>query len=356
MDVTVVVTPRERFSQLPESLKSVFSTIPDTVRVIVNDGGAPEVIRSQIKALQSQRAFEHIAPEKFILPPVARNMALATIETEYVVYVDNDVKHDPNWLQALVQKADETGAAAVCPISLLGPLPQRVIHHAGSKITCYVDDEGYNRLSSEHRLEHVKLDDARANNWNGISEENDEFEYHCALIRTSVMREIGGHDERQTHYDHMNDALQIKALGHKIFLAPDSVVEYQAITPFEEYDWPYFMWRWSFANSTSSAEQIAEAFGVWKNRPGGELNFVRKHRRRAVGIGFPKWKKRIRPTRLSLFLFSRELKKRMAMASNDPQKANPFKSPVHGPAGLVKAGIKGARTLRAAPLAQDATE
>lgn len=345
MDVTVVVTPRERFSQLPDSLESLFATIPNSVRVIVNDGGAPEAIREKIREIKAHRPFEHVEPPHFIMPAEARNAALAQVTTEYVVYADNDVRYDDGWLEALVGKADETGAGAVCPVSVIGPLPNRPIHHAGSAIDVYVDEDGYHRLRSEHRLEWVPLKEAQENNWNGISLENEEFEYHCTLIRTRVMRAVGGHDERQSHYDHLNDSLQIKALGHSIYLAPDAVIEYQGLRKFKDYDWAYFMWRWSLQNSTDSAKQITEAWGVWKHQPGGELDFVHIHRTRAVRTVVAKWKKRIRPRRLSKFLVKLEVARHIKMASKTPYKRDPLTSPIHGLEGLLAGNIKGVETV-----------
>lgn len=353
MDVTVVVTPRECFSRLPLSLASLFRTIPESVPVIVNDGGAPEEIRSQIRALKTKREFIHVEPEHFILPPAARNMALATVETEYIVYVDNDVIYDAGWLQAMVQSADDNNAGAVCPVVLLGPLPKRTIHHAGSKITAYVDKNGLNRISSLHRLEGVQLDEARSKDWRGIPMECDEFEYHCALIRTRVMRELGGHDERQTHYDHLNDSLRIKTLGHKIFFAPNAIVEYQGLHPIEDFDWPYFMWRWTDENSRLSAEQIAEAFGVWKNPPGGELKFVRNHRARAVQTLLPKWMRKLRPARLKNLIYYPMIASRQRMAPDPIALEQRFVAPRPKTKALESAGIPGAEKLNLAGLTDD---
>lgn len=346
MDVTVVVTPRENFSRLPVSLASLFRTIPEKVPVIVIDGGAPEKVRSQIRSLKAEREFVHVEPEHFILPPVARNMALKMVKTEYVVYADNDIKYDDGWLEAMVRTADGNNAGAVCPITLIGPLPKRMIHHAGSSISAFIDEDGLNRISSHHRLEWIPLDEARDNNWNDFPIENDEFEYHCALIRTSIMRELGGHDERQTHYDHLNDSLRIKALGHKIFLAPDAIVEYLALSPFEDYDWPYFMWRWTDENSRLSAEQIAEAFSVWKNPPGGELNFVRKHRARAVQTLLPKWVKKLRPARVIRLIVKLKIARLQRLAPEPTSLEQRYIAPLPKKNALERAGIPGAETLK----------
>ena len=105
MDVTVAVVPRERFRPLPASLSSLFSTIPTDIRVLVVDGGADESIRRKVRALQRERDFELIESDRFLVPNMARNVALDRVNTKYVAFCDNDLSYSPGWLQALVSNA-----------------------------------------------------------------------------------------------------------------------------------------------------------------------------------------------------------------------------------------------------------
>ena len=52
-------------------------------------------------------------------------------ETEYVVFVDNDVLYTEGWLDRLVACADETGAEVVAPLTCQGLPAHTEIHHAG---------------------------------------------------------------------------------------------------------------------------------------------------------------------------------------------------------------------------------
>ena len=49
-----MVVPRERFTSLPVSLRSLFSTIAEEVPVIVVEGGMPEATRVELHALSQE--------------------------------------------------------------------------------------------------------------------------------------------------------------------------------------------------------------------------------------------------------------------------------------------------------------
>ena len=131
MKASVAVVPRERFRQLPLSLRSLFKTIDENVPVIVVDGGAPEHIRKELYALCAERPFELVECEDFMLPNKARNIALDRVETKYVAFCDNDLDYWPGWLDALVENAEANGSAAVAPLTFIGPSDPPMIHHAG---------------------------------------------------------------------------------------------------------------------------------------------------------------------------------------------------------------------------------
>jgi len=46
---SVVVVPRERFSSLPVSLRSLFSTVGTDVPVLVVEGGSPPAVRAELE-------------------------------------------------------------------------------------------------------------------------------------------------------------------------------------------------------------------------------------------------------------------------------------------------------------------
>jgi len=349
MKTTIIVTPRERYSQYPASLRSLFSTIPRDVRVIVFDSNAPEEVRREMRAIEKERPYERIETEEVLLAPQVRNLGLAMVETKYTCYCDNDLEYTPGWLEALEANAERTGAAAVAPLTLIGPSPRPKIHHAGSEIKVTRDSRGRPILVSHHRLDKTYLDVARDTGLlDRTPRECDEFEYHCAFIRTDVLREMGGHDERQTKHDHLDDSLRIKMLGHRITFEPEAVVLYRVIAPFAEYDWDFFFYRWSREFTQVSEKLIGDYWGVRKNYPEVEPRFLKNHYRRAAGTVLPNWTQRLRPKRLRNVLNATALKfiveRRIKPVTVDLSQFRAAPTPPKN--ALELAGIPGAEILR----------
>ena len=91
VDVSIVVVQRERFSSVLESLHSLFSTIDLNVSVVVVEGASPANVRKELLSLQKVRAFKLISKDYFITPNEARNIGLKSVDSEYVVFADNDI-------------------------------------------------------------------------------------------------------------------------------------------------------------------------------------------------------------------------------------------------------------------------
>ncbi|MEL6168256.1 MAG: glycosyltransferase [Pseudomonadota bacterium] len=349
MDTTIIITPRERYSQYAGSLRSLFKTIPRDVRVIVFDANAPEVVRAEMREIEKERPYERIETDEILLAPQVRNLGLAMVETKYTCYCDNDLEYTEGWLEALEANAERTGAGAVAPLTLLGPSPRPKIHHAGSEIKVMRDAQGRPILHSHHRLDKVYLDLAEKDGrLDANPEECDEFEYHCAFIRTDVLREMGGHDERQTKHDHLDDSLRVKMLGHKITFERNAVILYRVIAPFAEYDWDFFFYRWSREFTKVSEQLVGDCWGVRKNYPEAEGRFLWNHYRRAAGTVLPTWTQRLRPKRIRNILNAISLKlliePKIKAVTVDSMKFRAAPMPPKN--ALELAGIPGAEILR----------
>ena len=57
-DVSIVVSPRERFGSIVDSLRSMFATIDDDTRVIVFDPDSPPSVKQALVRLQVERYFD----------------------------------------------------------------------------------------------------------------------------------------------------------------------------------------------------------------------------------------------------------------------------------------------------------
>lgn len=148
MRATIIVTQRERFGMTEESLDSLYQHTPDA-RMIYVDGNSPRRVASDLKRESEMRGFTLIRTEKFLTPNQARNIGVAAADTEYVVFVDNDVPYTPGWLDRLIACADETGAWVVAPLTCQDLPAHAEIHHAGGDYAPDGDMAGFFAQNSE---------------------------------------------------------------------------------------------------------------------------------------------------------------------------------------------------------------
>lgn len=123
--VSVIVAPRERYSSLIATVQELILSIPPEVPIVVVEGGSPSWVKERIHVLQKERPFTWLSEEKPLIPNRARNLGLAEVDSEYVVFVDNDITFEPNWLTHLVARADSDSADVVAPLICIGPRVRR---------------------------------------------------------------------------------------------------------------------------------------------------------------------------------------------------------------------------------------
>ena len=110
-----------RRAELEQTLASIarMRTPPDVrLRVVVADNDAEPSARRRVEAAQ---AMLHL-PVVYVHCPagnisIARNACLDHAEADFIAFVDDDETVAPQWLERLLEKADETGADVV-----LGPV------------------------------------------------------------------------------------------------------------------------------------------------------------------------------------------------------------------------------------------
>ncbi len=91
IQVTLVVSPRERFSYACESLESIFQYTDIPFKLIYVDGNSPTPIKEYLETKAKEKNFQLIRTEHYLTPNWARNLGLAEVDTKYVVFADNDI-------------------------------------------------------------------------------------------------------------------------------------------------------------------------------------------------------------------------------------------------------------------------
>ncbi|MEO1342314.1 MAG: glycosyltransferase family A protein, partial [Cyanobacteria bacterium J06635_13] len=114
--VTIVVTPRERFSCTSRSLESIYQHTQIPFNLIYVDGNSPGKVARYLQQQAQAKNFHHLRTNYYLSPNHARNLGLEHVTTKYVVFVDNDVVVSPGWLSQLVQCAESTSATVVGPL------------------------------------------------------------------------------------------------------------------------------------------------------------------------------------------------------------------------------------------------
>ncbi|MEM9212084.1 MAG: glycosyltransferase [Pseudomonadota bacterium] len=279
MDATVVVVPRERFTSLPVSLRSLFATIPESVQVIVVEGASPNAVRGELEALKSERDFTLVSEDRMLLPNEARNIGGRLVDTKYIIFADNDIEYSDHWLEPLVAQAEAEGSDTVAPLTLIGPSKEPRIHHAGGRIITY-EKKGEIQINEIHRLSNVYVKDADFPKQAPMK--NEVCEFHCMLIKREFFDAMGGFDERYITREHIDLALRLRAIGGKSTFCVDSVVSYQAMAPFTFVDLRYLAYRWN----DKLAESGLRAFSkMWETGADGKplrRKPIRRRRWRAI--------------------------------------------------------------------------
>jgi GT2 family glycosyltransferase len=274
--VTVIVTPRERFSYSQGSLENIYANTRLPFSLVYVDAGSPTRVRRYLERAATEKGFKLIRREHYLSPNQARNLGADGVGTDYAVFVDNDVMVEPGWLQKLVACADETGAWIVSPIYCIGDPADQLVHMAGGDARI-VEEGGKRIFREQHRLGGKRLPELAADFRRC---ETELAEFHCMLVRTTALRRLGPFDEGLLcSREHIDFCLLAREAGGKVFVEPESVVSYVPPPPFALSDVPFYLLRWSDEWGFATMRHFHRKWRL--DNPDDELieNWVRGHRR-----------------------------------------------------------------------------
>ncbi|MDC0269850.1 glycosyltransferase [Synechococcus sp. AH-551-N23] len=286
--VTIIVSPRERFSPIINSLKSLFDSIPSKVPVIVVEGGSPGNTTDELRDLKNSRQYILISKPHYLTPNEARNIGAKLATTKYVVFTDNDIVYSQNWLKYLLNNANQHESSMVSPITFIGPPTCAKIHHAGGnfKLSFSSDNIYINEL---HRLSNRLYTCESSINWHDEAPlKNEICEFHCVLVRKQLLESTGYLDERLITREHIDLALRAKCLGHEVTFEKNSHVTYLALNKFEFSDLSYFLYRWSNRLAKSSIVAFESSWPFKIPVRGLIRGSIGGRKCRAVGSCFPR--------------------------------------------------------------------
>ena len=273
------MVPRERFSATQRSLESLYRDTGSPFDLVCVDGGSPGPVRRYLAREAERRGFRLIRTDHYLSPNRARNLGLAHVQTPYVAFVDNDVVVTPGWLDALVGCAEETGAAVVGPLCLIGELDEQRIHIASGEARI-IERNGERALVERHVHSNRRVDDVRAQL---RREPTEVVEFHTMLVRRSVFARLGPLDEGLLNTrEHVDFCLRVRGAGEHIYFEPASVMTYLPPRDLAWSDLRYMMLRWSESWSRATLEHFCRQWDLPMTTFDKQVAWLVSHRRMAV--------------------------------------------------------------------------
>lgn len=262
-NITIIISPRERFSYTRESLESIFQYTTIPFDLIYVDGGSPQSIQSYLQEQAQKKGFQLIRTNHYLAPNQARNLAIPHVKTKYILFVDNDVIVSPGWLEKLLQCAEETSATVVCPLTCIGKPFHQTIHLAGGEahIREEISEQGTQRKVHE---KHYFVNRPVADVQDQLHRQQCEFaEFHCMLVQTAIFEQIGLLDEKLlSTREHIDFCMSVTGAGGTVFCEPASVVTYVPGLKFEWAELSFFFLRWSDAWEVASLEHFSQKWNL----------------------------------------------------------------------------------------------
>lgn len=297
--VTIVVSPRERFSGARASLESIYKYTDIPFSLVYVDGGSPAKLQHYLEAESRAKGFQLIRSEHYLSPNTARNLGLTRVTTKYVVFIDNDVIVSPDWLDRLIECSEETGATMVGPLTCIGTPLHQTVHCAGGEARIDVEiQDGQPRRRAHEKLYFAdrpvaEIQDKLRREPTGLAE------FHCMLVRTEIFKQVGSFDEGMLNTrEHIDFSITVAEAGGIIYLEPTSVVTYVPGPPLEWDDIAYYMVRWSDAWELASLKRFRAKWDLTEDE-----FFKRRYKR----LGWRRHNTLIRPLARKVSLFGQRL-------------------------------------------------
>lgn len=253
--VTIVVVPRDHFSDARESIDSIIENTKIPYSLVYVDGHSPPAVAAYVQRQCSTHGFLLIRKDHYLLPNHARNLGAREVNSPYIVFIDNDVIVAPGWLEPLVACAEITGAAVVGPANYERRPLHTIVHFAGGQ--AHIETQDVNGSSERHLVDKIfkKVPDEDT-----ITE---VAEFHCMLVRRDVFEEVGGLDEQMlSTRENIDFCMEIRNRGHEVYLVPSSKITYLPPLHMTLSDMPYFALRWSDTFDLHSFHRLRDKWNL----------------------------------------------------------------------------------------------
>jgi len=259
--VTVAVIERETFAHTKRSLESLYVSTTLPFKLVYVDAGSPRSVFSYLRKEARRRSFQLVRYDRFLWENEAKNAAMPFVDTEFVVFVDNDVLFAPGWLEALVACADEEQAGVVGPVTCLGDPPFTVVHAAGGRAWFEETAAGRSFITEERGWD-MPLAELRGDLTRSPV---DSVEFHVALVRSELVRALGPFDEAlKTMWEDKDFCLLAGRAGYTVWIEPAALVSHLLphALPRGALDLRFLLHRWNRRDNIATVAHFGRKWGL----------------------------------------------------------------------------------------------
>src|SRR5437773_2029270 len=157
-------------------------------RVLLVDGGSPRTVQHGLESLARAHDYGLLRCDHLLTPNRARNLAIANVDTEFVLFLDYETRLPAGAVERLESCAREHGAAIVGPVYLQEARGTTTVHMAGGE--AHIAGPAGNRRFVDRHLgvgqsapHHEQLG------------QTEQVEFHCMLVRRDLFDRLGLLDE-----------------------------------------------------------------------------------------------------------------------------------------------------------------
>lgn len=253
--IVVAVSPRDHFSLIGKSIRSIIKNTEHPYRLVVVDPGMPNRYKAEVRRLLNGHPDARVlSTTEPLNSNECKNWVIREeTDADYFAFVENDCEVEPRWLEYLVKACEEDGADVGRPMMFErklfhtdGHFDNRMGHIEtvdGPTGKMYRFRPRKKPVSSDSKLERQRTT---------------VMEVHCALYRRSVFDKIGLFDERLNIRIEVDVCLSLYHAGVPIVFEPKSRIVFHRPPPIRRDERAYYLKRWDVQDAIRSHEIIAE--------------------------------------------------------------------------------------------------
>lgn len=217
MKVAVVILNWNGRKMLEQFLPSVVKNTTGDAEVVVADNGSTDDSLQFLR--EHYPTLRIVALDRNYGFAEGYNKALAQIEAEYYVLLNDDVEVTPGWVEPIIAQMEKDETLAICQPKLLMYDQRDVFEYAGGA-GGYIDKYGYpfcrGRMFSTLEKDEGQYDDACEIFWASGA---------AMFVKVSVWKELGGLDaDFFAHMEEIDFCWRAKNRGYKAAYIPDSTI------------------------------------------------------------------------------------------------------------------------------------